>query len=144
MVRAWLKIRCTYSMCCYSLLFCFTLAVSILLGFISVVGVQTGAHRYYTHKSFKASKLLQVVMLTAFTAASQVKTRALKCVRPHLNHGSTIKKSNFFFRTVCGFGCEIIASITSTLTRTLIHTTPVMASFSHTLGGSFRKNIRKS
>jgi fatty-acid desaturase len=41
-----------------------------LIGF----GITVGAHRYYTHRSFKANLALRCFLATMFTAAGEVST----------------------------------------------------------------------
>ncbi|XP_049870762.1 acyl-CoA Delta-9 desaturase-like [Pectinophora gossypiella] len=44
---------------------------SVFVAFISTEGVTIGAHRFYTHKSFKATSFLRAVFLLAQTIAGQ-------------------------------------------------------------------------
>ncbi|CAG9138792.1 unnamed protein product [Plutella xylostella] len=48
-----------------------TLLWAYVVLFISAEGITVGAHRYYTHRTFKARPLLQAILLTAQTMAGQ-------------------------------------------------------------------------
>lgn len=44
----------------------------MFVAYLCTEGVTLGAHRLFTHKSFKASPLLKVILLVFQTAAGQV------------------------------------------------------------------------
>jgi hypothetical protein len=53
----------------------------MLAGFVTFVlcgtGVTVGAHRFYTHRSFKGNFALQCILMTLFTMAGQVRAVAM-------------------------------------------------------------------
>lgn len=46
---------------------------AFLIGLLSSEGITIGAHRFYTHKSFKATPALRAVFLLFQTMAGQVR-----------------------------------------------------------------------
>ncbi|XP_050430355.1 acyl-CoA Delta-9 desaturase-like [Adelges cooleyi] len=53
-----------------------TIVWAILVGYIGEFGVTAGAHRYYSHKSFKAKLPLQVILLACYSVAGQKRVTA--------------------------------------------------------------------
>jgi len=83
-------------------------------------GITMGAHRYYTHRCFKASKAMQVIMLIAQSMSSQVMQSVAR--KQNASTGWQHVQS-IFFRAACISGLGIIGNITSILTPTPTHTT---------------------
>ena len=104
-------------------------------------GITMGAHRYYTHRCFKASKAMQVIMLIAQSMSSQVMQSVAR--KQNASTGWQHVQS-IFFRAACISGLGIIGNITSILTPTPTHTTLKTVSFSLTSVGSCRRDTSKS
>lgn len=45
---------------------------AFVMGMFAGFGVTGGAHRYWTHRSFKANLPLRIIMMICYTAAGQV------------------------------------------------------------------------
>jgi len=51
-------------------------ATGYIMGYTNnLLGIIIGAHRYYSHRCFKASRAMRVLMVLSQTATSQVKIR---------------------------------------------------------------------
>jgi len=69
-----------------------TLVYSALLVFGCNIGIEVGAHRYFSHKSFKATKPLELLLIFLFNLAGQQSVVWwVRNHRTHHRHSDTIK-----------------------------------------------------
>ena len=110
-----------------------------MLNFFGAFGITGGAHRLWTHRSYKAKWPLRLIVAVGQTIAAQVIKYLLM-----LTFNSYKKMLYFDCRTIFMNGVEITEFIINLARRTLIHTMPNEVSFSHTSAGCCVRNILKS
>lgn len=106
-------------------------------------GVTAGAHRLWTHRSYKAKLPLQIILLILYSAAGMVIT-FFKLFREYIYiEVRVVIRYNVFYRIPCSTGLEIIECIISIAKLMPIPITREEDSFFHTWVGSCKKNIRR-
>ena len=111
-----------------------SIIIGLGFGIFAGFGTTVGAHRLFTHRTFKANKILKILMVILQTMSGQ---------EPVIRWVSGWKNLKFNSKTFVlpQNRQETIESITNLLTPTLIRITLVVDSFSRTLDGFWSKNI---
>lgn len=121
----------------HSILWGFVKILALVVAGASAFSVTMGAHRLYTHRSFKCNELIKAILVFGQTVAGQVSDFSNSIPVYFLNINVVLCCYLMFShpRTVCTFGSEITGSITSIVTPMATRTTLHVVSFSLTSDG---------
>lgn len=126
--------------------FLFVCCLAYYLFIVGGFGIAAGAHKLWSHRSFKAILPFRILIAVAQTIALQVSRRE-SGTRESQGFNVNIFRSLFiwlfFKRMTSTSGVGITGSITNLATRTPILTIPGADSFSLTSAGSCARNIPK-
>ncbi|XP_073661502.1 stearoyl-CoA desaturase 5 isoform X3 [Tursiops truncatus] len=104
---------------------------------LTALGVTAGAHRLWSHRSYKAKLPLRIFLAAANSMAFQVASQPESCLQTSCN----FLLVKYGPRTTSSSGPGTTESTTSTRRRTLIPTTPAGASSSPISGGCLSASI---